>query len=224
MAQPPDLPAGDFATWLREMRAALRDGGELDVPCGGCNACCKSAYFIHIRPDERETLKRIPRRLRFPAPGLPRGHVVLGYDERGHCPMLVDDRCSIYEHRPRTCRSYDCRIFPATGLDTAGDGKAQLDARIRRWRFDLASEADGRLLAAARAAASFLRDRAHRFPAGAVPSNLTQLATFALTVLEVFTPAEPPDDGGPPPSDDDLAAAALRAHERFHTPPPPSPR
>ena len=35
----------------------------------------------------------------------------MGYDERGHCPMLVDGDCSIYEHRPRTCRTYDCRVF-----------------------------------------------------------------------------------------------------------------
>jgi hypothetical protein len=25
--------------------------------------------------------------------------------------MLVDDRCSIYEDRPRACRTYDCRIL-----------------------------------------------------------------------------------------------------------------
>ena len=30
----------------------------------------------------------------------------MGYDERGHCPMLVDGDCSIYDHRPRTCRMY----------------------------------------------------------------------------------------------------------------------
>jgi Fe-S-cluster containining protein len=31
--------------------------------------------------------------------------------------MLIDNRCSIYPHRPRTCGTYDCRVFPAAGLD-----------------------------------------------------------------------------------------------------------
>ena len=31
--------------------------------------------------------------------------------------MLIDNQCSIYEHRPRTCRTYDCRVFAAAGLD-----------------------------------------------------------------------------------------------------------
>ena len=56
-----------------------------------------------------------PAALRFPRPGRPKGHVVLGYDEHGRCPMLGDHGCTIYEHRPRTCRTYDCRVFAATG-------------------------------------------------------------------------------------------------------------
>lgn len=87
------------------------------MPCGDCTACCTSSQFIHIAPDETETLGHIPDELLFDAPGFPAGHVVLGYDENGHCPMLVDGACSIYAHRPRTCRTYDCRIFPATGID-----------------------------------------------------------------------------------------------------------
>ena len=59
---------------------------------------------------------------------------VLGYDERGHCPMLVDGACSIYEHRPRTCRTYDCRVFPAAGVEPDAD-KAPSPTRARRWRF-----------------------------------------------------------------------------------------
>ena len=37
-----------------------------------------------------------------PAPGMPPGHTVLGYDEAGDCPMLVAGACSISAHRPRT--------------------------------------------------------------------------------------------------------------------------
>jgi hypothetical protein len=36
-------------------------------------------------------LARIPAELLFPAPRLPPGHVVLGYDERGHADLLPPD-------------------------------------------------------------------------------------------------------------------------------------
>lgn len=38
----------------------------------------------------------IPAELLFPAPGLPKGHVLLGYDANGHCPMLAEGGCSIF--------------------------------------------------------------------------------------------------------------------------------
>src|SRR6187399_1589388 len=114
-----DVPvdAGGFASWIDSLRLALRGEADADVPCGSCTACCTSAQFVHIGPDETDALAHIAPELLVAAPGRPRGHVVLGYDERGHCPMLVDGACSIYEHRPRTCRTYDCRVFPAAGLE-----------------------------------------------------------------------------------------------------------
>jgi len=125
-----------FSQWLDEFDAA----SEMQVPCGACTACCTSSQFVHIDPDETETLARVPAELRFPAPGLPNGHVVLGYDEHGHCPMLVDDACSIYEHRPRTCRTYDCRVFAATGVEPDASQPA-IAARVREWRFDVDDQA-----------------------------------------------------------------------------------
>ena len=152
------LAAGPFAAWLDRMQQALRDGGGSDVPCNGCTACCTSSQFVHIEPDETDTLARIPAELRFPAPGRPRGHVVLGYDERGHCPMLVDGGCSIYEHRPRTCRTYDCRVFAATGIELDDDSQAEIAAQVRRWRFDHLDQRDrdrqAAVLAAARVVAA----------------------------------------------------------------------
>ena len=67
------LPAGDFSGWLRGMEAALRHEATAEVPCGGCTACCTSSQFIHVEPDETETLAHIPPELLFPAPGRPRG-------------------------------------------------------------------------------------------------------------------------------------------------------
>ena len=190
-----DLPAGDFSSWADEVTAALRGERGSDVPCGTCLGCCTSSQFVHIGPDETETLARIPRALRFPAPGLPRGHVLLGYDQRGRCPMLVDDRCSIYEHRPRTCRVYDCRVFPATGLDPAeGDGdKERIAARTRRWRFSHPSEADRIRHEAARAAARFLRDRAGELPEGVAPRTTTECAVMAVAIHALFVGSAEPD-------------------------------
>lgn len=184
-----DLPAGDFGAWLRGVRAARAAGGGTDVPCGSCTGCCTSGYFIHIGPDETDTLARIPRPLLFPAPGLPPGHVVLGYDERGHCPMLVDGACSIYEDRPRSCRQYDCRVFPAAGIDTAGgDEKAAINRHVARWRFTYPREDHRDAHDAVRAATAFLRRHADAFPDGVVPSNPTQLAVLAIAVHELFLP------------------------------------
>ena len=148
------LAAGRFSTWLAEMESALRGDGEADVPCAGCTACCRSSQFIHIEPDETDTLDRIPSELLFPAPKLPAGHVLLGYDDNGCCPMLVDGGCSIYEHRPRTCRTYDCRIFAATGVDIdEGGAHVEVARRVRQWRFDFDSDDDQMLFDAVRAAA-----------------------------------------------------------------------
>jgi Fe-S-cluster containining protein len=136
-----ELPAGRFSSWLAEVRVAIRGAGETDVPCGACTACCASSQFVHVGPDELDALAHIPKALRFLAPGLPKGHVLLGYDEHGRCPMLTERGCSIYEHRPRTCRTYDCRVFEAAGVDVARD-KPLIAERARRWRFDHPSEVD----------------------------------------------------------------------------------
>jgi Fe-S-cluster containining protein len=157
VAAEPGLPAGDFSAWLSDMQAALRGEQDADVPCGTCTACCTSSQFVHIEPDETDALAHIPRAMLFPAPGLPRGHVLLGYDERGHCPMLVDGRCSVYEHRPRTCRTYDCRVFPAAGLEPDQPAIAE---RARRWRFGYPAAADRTRHEAVKAAARPRADEA----------------------------------------------------------------
>ena len=208
-----ELPAGDFSSWLSDMRAALRSERGADVPCGGCTACCTSSQFVHIGPDETDTLAHIPPALLFPAPLLPRGHVVLGYDERGHCPMLVDNRCSIYEHRPRACRTYDCRIFPAAGLEVGDDEDKDLIARrARRWRFAYPAEADRAQHEAVQSAAAFLAEHAAEMPPGAVPPNVTARAVLAVEIHELFLG----DDSEPDP---DVVRVAIE--RRTPNPGPP---
>jgi uncharacterized protein len=179
------LSAGPFSSWLTGMQAALRGERDADVPCHACTACCTASQFVHIAPDEHDALAHVPTALLFPAPGLPPGHVVLGYDERGHCPMLVDGRCSIYEHRPRTCRTYDCRIFAAAGTEPDGTHATAVAARVRRWRFEFPTAADRMRHEAVRAAAAFVGQ-----DTDARPPNATQVALRAIDTYADFVDRE----------------------------------
>ena len=175
-----DLPAGEFSSWLVTIHGAIRGDRGSDVPCGSCTACCRSSQFIHIGPDESETLARVPAPLLFPAPGRPSGHVVLGYDARGHCPMLVNDACSIYEHRPQACRAYDCRIFAATGI--VNDDKPLIDRQARRWRFSFADQSAREDYDALRAAAASSDAAGNGQPDRAPAANPTRRAVRAIAV------------------------------------------
>ncbi|MGO9872515.1 MAG: YkgJ family cysteine cluster protein [Acidimicrobiia bacterium] len=186
MSEDRDLAAGDFSSWMVEIQGAIRGDRSADVPCDGCTACCTSSQFIHIAPDETDTLSCIPGELLFAAPYLPPGHVLLGYDERGHCPMLIDNRCSIYEHRPRTCRTYDCRIYAACGIELDDDDKTLIRERTRRWRFDFPTQVDRDQRDAVQAAAKFIDENPCTLPDGATSTNATQRAVLAIEMHETF--------------------------------------
>jgi Fe-S-cluster containining protein len=198
------LDAGPFSAWVGDMHRALSTGADADVPCGSCVACCASSQFVHIEPDEADALSHIPRQLLFPAPGLPRGHVLMGYDDRGRCPMLTDAGCSIYEHRPRTCRVYDCRVFPAADVTPDSD-KPLIARQARRWRFDHPSSDDQTRHEATRSAAVFLRRHRDDLPADVTPRNASQHAVAALAVHDLFVGAEP-----------DPAAVVVELQRRRH--------
>ena len=194
MIGPDGLSAGGFSDWLVEIQGAIRGGGSSQVPCGSCTACCTSSQFIHIEPDEGDALAHIPAELLFPAPGRPPGHVLLGYDERGHCPMLVDGACSIYAHRPRTCRTYDCRVFAAAGVDP-GEDKPLIAGRARMWQFDYPSSADRDRHEAVRAAARDLIEHPESLPNDAPAPTPTQLAVLAIEIHELFLADRPDHEG-----------------------------
>jgi hypothetical protein len=117
---------------------------------------------------------------------MPRGHVLLGYDDQGRCPMLVDNRCSVYEHRPRTCRTYDCRIFPAAGLHLDGADKAQIGRRARRWQFDHPSVTDQVEHDAVRAAAAYLEGHGELLEDPSATGDVARLAVLAVEVHGAF--------------------------------------
>lgn len=142
--------------------------------------------FIHIQPEETQTLDRIPPALLFPAPGLPKGHVLLGYDEQGHCPMLIDDKCSIYEHRPQTCRDYDCRVFAATGVAVDQRTQAEIAQRVKAWEFQYASDEGREEHRLVQRAAAFLQEKGDLFPHGSLPRHPVQLAVLAVRIYRYF--------------------------------------
>jgi hypothetical protein len=201
-----ELEAGAISAWADGARDAQFGNADALVPCDGCTACCRSSFFVHIGPDETAALRRIPPALLVRAPGLPDGYKVLGYDERGHCPMLVDDRCSIYEDRPRTCRTFDCRLLSAAGLEPDGPGQDALTEQVRRWRFDVGTQRDRAVRDAMRAAVAFLDAHPECFEPGRNPVNAVQRSVTALAVYELFL--VPDGQAGEP--DVDTVSAALQ--------------
>ena len=135
-----------------------------------------------------------------------------------HCPMLTDDRCTIYEHRPRTCRTYDCRIFAAAGVTVDGD-RVRIERQSRRWRFRHGSAASETRHAAATAAAAYLDEHRGELPEHAVPRNTTQLAVLAIELSPLFAAIDTVSDPAIEPVSGeshlvepalDVVAAALR--------------
>ena len=186
MTQPLTHPAGSFAEWRAHLLQALAEGSGTDVPCGSCTGCCRGSFFIHIGPDESETLKHIPKALLFPAPGLPAGHVLMGYNEHGACPMLRTEGCTIYAHRPRTCRLFDCRAFAAAGFGASEGISPPVMERVSKWTFDAQDEDGLRALEAVRRAGRFILAQRDHFPLPHRPRGATEMALMALRVHECF--------------------------------------
>jgi len=143
--------------------------------------------FIHIAPEETKTIQRIPRALLFAAPGRPKGHLLMGYSDKGHCPMLVENKCSIYEDRPQTCRSYDCRLFAATGFPVDQKAQPEIAQRAKAWVFDFESEDSRKELRTVKEAATFLQQHRDLFPPNSLPSHPAQLAAIAVRIHKLFS-------------------------------------
>jgi uncharacterized protein len=186
MSEVEEVPAGAFGSWLQDVRASLRGTGGTDVPCGDCVGCCVSSYFIPVRAGDKAAHERISPQLLVRAPGMPEGDRMMGYRSDGTCPMLTAGRCTIYEHRPQTCRDYDCRIFAAAGIDAGGSDKHVINRRVRAWRFTYSSEQERLTHGAVRSAASFIQERKDSFPGGRAPTAPTGIAVLAVKAYGVF--------------------------------------
>ncbi len=200
------IPAGPFSAWLRAMRAALAGNTGMDVACGDCRGCCTSSYFIKVRAHEKAALEQIGAENLRPVPGVTDGSMLMGFDTRGHCFMFAGGGCSIYSNRPETCRTYDCRVFTAAGMN-AGPDRSEINDRIASWRFEYPSARDLDEHRAVTAAANYIRQHVIRFPGGRVPSRPAEVAVLAVKSYQVFL--------DPPPSDAEIAAAIIAASRDF---------
>lgn len=98
-----DRSAKDFlAAWWR--------GDAGPVPCDGCTACC---HYAGIPVDPKRDRRRLPHLLTERNAD---GELVLCRRADGACIHLGVQGCTVYEHRPAVCRSFDCRAFAAMGI------------------------------------------------------------------------------------------------------------
>ena len=179
------LPPVPYGAWLLATIATLDQDVPADVPCGACNACCRTFHQIHLRPGENRARKRLPKEYLSPANGLPPGYLLLGYTEQGACPVLVGGRCTIYEDRPLVCRTFDCRMYAATGVEP---DRADIAARVRRWRFTYPTEKDRELHDAVLAAVRFIREHRECLPSDAARAQPIRVATLAVYMHARFLP------------------------------------
>jgi Fe-S-cluster containining protein len=216
--QQPDsatVAAGGFGDWLAQTRAALRGSGGTRVPCGDCTGCCTSGYSVQVRPDEDAARAAIPAMLLVDSGDFAPGQRTLPPQPDGRCPMLDGARCSIYAHRPRTCRDYDCRVFAAAGLEAGGADKAAINRRVRAWRFAYAGEPEQRAHEAVRSAARFLQERRACIEALGVrvPRSTMGLAVMALKTHAALLPS-----AGRPADDREIARAMIALLRDFDAP------
>ena len=82
----------------------------VEVPCNGCSFCCeKLSPFLTV---EEIQSGLYPISLLAPEnPIDPESGpiVVLFRNLNGGCGMFIDGKCSIYDHRPKSCMQFDCR-------------------------------------------------------------------------------------------------------------------
>jgi Fe-S-cluster containining protein len=105
-------PIGSVTTYMRKLEQGRRDGN-VRVPCGSCNACCRTPYLL-IELQDGE-LGDFPEAVRLEEETGSGNRWMLPKAEDGSCAHLIDGKCSIYQRRPKCCRSYDCRVHILVG-------------------------------------------------------------------------------------------------------------
>ncbi len=203
-------PAPAFGAWLKTTLTTLHDDVPADVPCGACNACCRTFHQIHIRPGEKRARKRLPKDYLSVARGLPPGYLLLDCTEAGACPLLVEGLCTIYEDRPLVCRTYDCRLYAATGVEA---DRPEIAEKVRRWAFSYPAQEDRERQDAVLAAVRFIRETPASLPGEAARRQAIRVATLAVVTHELFLPGATLGIRRRPVADGDRVMAVSGANE-----------
>ncbi len=108
--------------WFKQMMDTLSKATSGQTPCkDGCSHCCKMALNITVQEAEaiaKASGKKMTMPPVFYETSDPKDF------EGVNCPMLVDDRCSVYEVRPFPCKAHYsvdkdnllCRIIPGSDI------------------------------------------------------------------------------------------------------------
>ena len=201
-------PEPRSAPGWRPTLATLRDDVPADVPCGACNACCRTFHQLHIRPGEKRARKRLPKEY-FSAPRDCRPATCCwAMIEDGACPVLVEGRCTIYEDRPLVCRTYDCRLYAATGVEP---DRAEIAEKVRRWSFSYPAAEDRERQEAVLAAVRFIRETPACLPGAAARRQPIRLATLAVIDARALSAGR---DAGPAAAPGRRPRPGRRRHQR----------
>ena len=109
----------DFRAYLKELPFSSRKIDKVvqetlrevscQIDCTQCANCCREMQPVLMPAD----IRRLARETRLPLKAFttrylknaPAGHSGMVFKRRP-CPFLIDSRCSVYESRPRDCKSY----------------------------------------------------------------------------------------------------------------------
>lgn len=108
------------------------------VPAVACKGlCAESCGPIDMSAEERRRIDARGVRILPLEELIP---VVLAGGDIGHCPALVDDRCSVYEDRPLICRlwgavesmpcPHGCEVTPGLLVDTGAQALIQRSIKV----------------------------------------------------------------------------------------------
>lgn len=102
------------------------------VDCGTCSACCRAEFVALVKGDDP---KDYPEAVKFPEATLAEilpsaiGYII-PHGPDGACVYLKDDKCSIYEKRPKMCRVFSCVKFVESILATTTRAQRRSDRQF----------------------------------------------------------------------------------------------
>ena len=104
------------------------------MDCGTCSACCRVFAFVPLL--QHETGEGLNYEL-------VNGKRVLKKNIDGSCIHLINDKCSVYEHRPLSCSGYDCRELSVCDVVPP---EPEIAEAILKWKWDTTSIKDQKSL------------------------------------------------------------------------------